>query len=65
MQNECKWYKQVRSTLSSYSLHGMVDAKWRPNNERGGWSRVSTIVVSEIWENNNATMGCMMQEKNA
>jgi hypothetical protein len=43
----------------------MDDAKWRPNNEIRGWSRDATIVVSEIWENNNTTMGCMMQAKNA
>jgi hypothetical protein len=44
---------------------GRMDAKWRPNNARGGWSKATAIVVSGIWENNSATVGCMMQEKNA
>jgi hypothetical protein len=42
-----------------------VVAKQRPNNARGEWSRVTTIVVSKINANINAMTRCMMREKNA
>jgi hypothetical protein len=54
-----KWYWKLRSTISSGSLHGVMVTKQRPNNSRGEWSNVTTITVSRIKENSNATTGSM------
>jgi hypothetical protein len=34
-----------------------MDAKQRPNNARGRWSKAIVITVSRIWEKNSAVVG--------
>jgi len=41
----------------------MVDAKWRPNNEREIWTRVTAIVIRKISENKNMIIGKRCKKK--